>query len=52
MIRLLIIIILIVLVLSYFQVDLRGIMESPQSIANFVYLKGLFFDLVAKIWPN
>jgi hypothetical protein len=52
MIRLLIIIVLIVLVLSYFHVDLRGIVESPQAISNFVYLKGLLFDLLAKIWPK
>lgn len=52
MIKLIIVIVIIVLVLSYFQVDLRGIIESPQAVANFTYLKDLFFDLVSKIWPN
>lgn len=52
MLRLIIIIIIIILVLSYFQVDLRGIVESPKAIENFNYLKDLFFDLLAKIWPK
>ena len=48
MIRLLIIIVLIVLVLSYFHIDLRGIVESPTGQANFSYLG----NLATQAWHN
>lgn len=52
MLKLIVIIIIVILALSYFQVDLRGIVESPQAVANFSYLKSLFFDFMSKIWPK
>jgi len=40
--RLIIIIIIVILVLSYFSLDLRSIIESPQTKENFTYIVGLF----------
>ena len=47
-IRLLLLIVVVVIVLSYFNFDLRGIIESPQTQQNFSYL----FDLVRNLWAN
>lgn len=44
----LVIIVLIILALSYFGIDIRGVVESPTTQTNFAYLK----DLVADIWHN
>ncbi|HEY4486861.1 MAG TPA: hypothetical protein VJB70_03985 [Candidatus Paceibacterota bacterium] len=38
LIKLVIIIIVAILVLSYFSIDIRGVVESPQSQANFGYV--------------
>ena len=38
LIKLILIIIIAILVLSYFSIDIRGVVESPQSQANFGYV--------------
>ncbi len=47
-IKLIIIIIIIILVLSYFNIDIRGIVESPQSQSNLQYVWGW----VVLVWNN
>ncbi|MBP9856063.1 MAG: hypothetical protein KBC48_02035 [Candidatus Pacebacteria bacterium] len=59
MVKLIIVIILVVLALSYFHIDLRGIIESPSGQANFNYVWELavsgwqsFMQFVSNIWPK
>ncbi len=48
MIKLVVIVILIVLALSYWQIDLRGIVESETGQANFSFLG----ELVSNVWTT
>ena len=60
MIKWIIIIVIIVLALSYWQIDLRGIVESEAGQANLNFVKEILVNarqtyivpILAKIWPN
>ena len=45
LIQFIILVVVVILLLSYFNIDIRGIVESPQTQANFNYISG-FIKLV------
>ena len=49
-INLILLIIVAILVLSYYGFDLRGLVTSPQTQKNFQYIKDVVSGLIAKIW--
>ena len=47
-IKIILIILIGILILSYFKIDLRSVAESPESQSNFSYVKGI----VVTVWTN
>lgn len=55
-IKLILILIIFILILSYFNIDLRGIIESPQTQQNISYAKELAINIwnawLKPLWDN
>jgi hypothetical protein len=49
LIKLILLIVVALLALSYYRVDLRALVESEQTAANFQYVWGLLTDVWAKM---
>jgi p-aminobenzoyl-glutamate transporter AbgT len=59
MIKLIILIVIAVVILGYFNIDVRDITESPKTIENLAYIKGLalqfinyIVELFVKLWES